>query len=118
VSRPKYNQEPDTDNSTTQASQNTSVGTPFPFFINKPEEKVSRPKYIEKPNTEIAAWQSPESISDLVIMLENCEDSETLRLIRQCDVPSDIFKLAARQLPEEKRERIRLWVIEQNAESA
>ena len=102
----------------TEASQNTSVVPASPFNIYKPTENVARPKYIEQPYTEIKGWSSPECIEDVAMMLQNCEDSETLALIRQCEIPSDVFKLAARQLSSEKREQLRQWVISQNSEPA
>jgi len=102
----------------THTPSNQEIGTSSdPIYINQtrtcPNTEVSNIS-----TTEIAEWEKPESISDVAIMLENCEDGETLALIRQCQIPSDVLKLAARQLPPEMREQIREWVMSQNADSA
>ena len=60
-------------------------------------------------------WVLPESIAEVAKMLECCEDPEELALIRQCDIPPEVFKIAARQLPNEKREQIKQWVIQLNS---
>ena len=44
-------------------------------------------------------------------MLALCDDCETLAALRQCEIPAEIFKLVARQLPTVKRNQIREWVI-------
>jgi hypothetical protein len=49
-------------------------------------------------------------------MLEDCQDSETLGLLRRCkEIPVHIFKLASRWLSGTKRFQIRQSVIDQNA---
>ena len=80
---------------------------------NKPEE-LSRTHVVDH-TTENWKWQQTEAIADVTQMLNDCEDAEALALLRRCEVPADIFRLAARQLPSEKREQIKQWVIEQNA---
>ena len=59
---------------------------------------------------ELSEWDR-ESISELTQMLALCDDSEMLAALRQCEIPPQIFKLAARQLPTLKRNQIREWVI-------
>ena len=44
-------------------------------------------------------------------MLALCDDCETLAAFRQCEIPAQIFKLAARKLPTVKRNQIREWVM-------
>ena len=80
---------------------------------NKPEELAQN--YVVHYTTQNWKWQQPEAIADVTEMLNACEDTEMLALLRRCEVPADIFRLAARQLPSEKREQIKQWVIEQNA---
>ena len=50
------------------------------------------------------------SITEVAQMLALCDDVETLNLLRGCEIPSQIFKLAACQLPNVKRNQIREWV--------
>jgi DNA-binding FadR family transcriptional regulator len=57
-----------------------------------------------------------QAIHDVAQMLQFCEDSEMLLELRQCDIPPQVFKAAARQLPREQQTRIRQWVAEQNAQ--
>ena len=54
------------------------------------------------------------SITEVAQMLLLCEDAITLSLLRQCEIPSNIFKLATRQLAYAKRQQIRQWVISGN----
>ena len=58
-----------------------------------------------------AEWYKPESITDVAGMLGCCDSPDMLHELRQCDIPIPVFKLASRQLPEEKRNQIREWVI-------
>ena len=51
------------------------------------------------------------SITEVAQMLALCDDVETLNLLRGCEIPPQIFKLAARQLPMVKRNQIREWVM-------
>jgi hypothetical protein len=111
VARPMYKQERDTDISTTQASQNTSVVPHLPLNIYKPVENVAEPQYKEKPNTE-EEWGKPESIVEVIEYLKICDDIETLRLIPLDSLPPDIFELALQQLPSEKCDKLRQWVTE------
>ena len=39
------------------------------------------------------------SITEVAQMLTLCDDVETLNLLRGCEIPTQVFKLAARQLP-------------------
>ena len=67
-----------------------------------------------QPN-EIEEWKQPETIAEVAEMLDFCEDAETLALIRRGSIPPEVFKVASRSLPHEKREQIRQWVTAQNA---
>ena len=67
------------------------------------------------PGIKEEAWKQPETIAEVVEMLDFCEDAETLALIRRGSIPPEVFKVAARSLPHEKREQIRQWVTMQNA---
>lgn len=60
-------------------------------------------------------WSQPEVVADIAQLLECCENSEMLADLRSCDIPSEVFKAAARQLPRRKQEEIRRWVVEQNS---
>lgn len=101
-----------------QLTHTHSAVTPFPSIYINQTEKVSRTEVYNIPSTESKSWDSPETIADVAKMLEACEDAEMLALLRQCEVPADIFRLAARQLPHELREQIRQWVVSQNCDSA
>ena len=59
---------------------------------------------------ELNKWDS-ESISEVTQMLALCDSSETLTALRQCEIPVQIFQLAARKLPTVKRNQIREWVM-------
>ena len=97
----------------------SDLGGTLPINIYKPTEKGAPYHHTETiPTTEVEEWKKPQCILDVAQMLNYCEDAEALALIRQCEIPADIFKLAARQLPHEKREQIRQWVISQNIDSA
>jgi len=86
--------------------------------ISYTTKEIVAPYHIQNiSTTEIEEWEKPESISQVVQELKDCEDSETLALIRRARVPADILNLATRQLPPEKRELLRQWVISQNADS-
>ena len=63
--------------------------------------------------SDLTEW-TESSITSVVEMLLLCEDAITLSLLRQCEIPSNIFKLAARQLAYAKRQQIRQWVISGN----
>lgn len=65
--------------------------------------------------TDIEQWNQPETIADVAGMLECCQSSEMLAMLRECHIPVEIFKIAARELPCEKQEQIRQWVQEQNS---
>ncbi|GEM_PF-3450637 len=59
-------------------------------------------------------WQ-PQDIAEVAQMLDACEDSQTLALLRRCqDIPKNIFQMASRLLAPAKRLQIRQWVILQN----
>lgn len=87
---------------------------------NKPENQVIQdvalPSNFQIPITQLPVpipkeeWDNPELIADVASMLEYCDSEEMLTELRQCDIPADIFRLAARQLPQEKRDQIRQWV--------
>ncbi len=62
-------------------------------------------------------WNQLEVVADVAKLLECCENSEMLADLRQCDIPSEVFKAAAQQLPREKRDQIRQWVVQQNIAS-
>lgn len=66
------------------------------------------------PATEMTEWNQPEVITDVAKLLGCCENSEMLAELRRCDIPSEVFKIAARQLPCQKRNQIRQWVLKQN----
>ena len=56
-------------------------------------------------------WYKPDTIAGIVHMLECCDTSEMLDEVRRGETPVSVLKLAARQLPELKRNQIREWVI-------
>lgn len=86
---------------------------------NKPEEKVLQ-GVVNNPNSQSPTpnseeWNSPETVVDVASMLDCCENEEMLAELRQCDIPADVFRLAARQLPASKRDKIRQWVTASSA---
>jgi Domain of unknown function (DUF3854) len=58
-------------------------------------------------------WLTEDIIRESAFELENCEDSETLALIRQ-HTPDFVLILASRRLTEYKRSLILAWTVEQN----
>lgn len=58
---------------------------------------------------ELSKWDR-ESIREVTQMLALCDDCEMLAALRQCEIPAEIFKLAARQLPTVKQKQIRFGV--------
>ena len=90
--------------------------TAFPFSSYKANENAVRNRSTESiPLDTEERWKQPESIAEVTEMLDFCEDAETLALIRLQSIPSEIFKIASRLLPQQKREQIRQWVVAQNA---
>jgi len=87
----------------------------FPsIYINQKENlPATDPQNI--PSTEMEEWNQPGTIADVAQMLSDCEDQGMLAMLRQCEIPVEVFRLAGRQLPSEKREQIRQWVLEQNS---
>ncbi|MGB7430417.1 MAG: hypothetical protein WA933_21700, partial [Microcoleaceae cyanobacterium] len=81
---------------------------------NKPEEKVLQ-DVVNSPNSQFEKWNSAETVADVSSMLDCCENEEMLSELMECDIPSDIFRIAARQLPVDKREQIRQWLAVSSA---
>ena len=59
-------------------------------------------------------WLQPGAIEEVAADLAACEDSETLQLIRQTEIPDYVLKAAAKTLPVSTQNQIRRWVLEQN----
>ena len=77
------------------------------------ETEQTRGKLQDAQSTEIPSeWYKPENIADVTQMLTLCDSSESLELLRKCDIPPEIFKAASRKLPKDKRDEIRQWVLE------
>lgn len=68
-------------------------------------------------STSEAGSYDEETISDIADWLASCESSETLRDLRSCSIPPELFKLAAKRLPPQKQQQIKEWVLAQNAQS-
>lgn len=86
---------------------------PLPsIYINK-SQKCQPPmdKNIQHTQYIDAEWYKPESIADVASMLQCCDSPEMLNELRECEIPIPVFKLAARQLPEVKRNQVREWVV-------
>jgi Domain of unknown function (DUF3854) len=63
------------------------------------------------------AWLTEETIQEAVSDLQNCEDQETLNLVREY-TPDFVLRLASRRLHPDKQSQIRAWVLEQNNQKA
>jgi hypothetical protein len=61
-------------------------------------------------------WLSQENLQAIASDLENCEDSEMLTDLRKC-YPDFAMKAAARLLPIPTKQRVKEWVVQQNAVS-
>lgn len=97
-----------------QLTHTHSAVTPSSSIYINQKEKVSRTEVLNISTTEIKEWNQPETIADVARMLEDCENSGMLAMLRQCNIPAEVFRIAARHLPSDKREQIREWVIIQN----
>ncbi len=63
-------------------------------------------------------WLQPGAIEEVAADLAKCEDSETLQLIRQTEIPGYVLTAAAKILPTSTQDKIRRWVLEQNQNMA
>jgi KaiC/GvpD/RAD55 family RecA-like ATPase len=64
--------------------------------------------------TDNNGWFTEECLQDMAANLENCPNSETLAEFRQC-WPSDALSAACKLLQPETQQRIKGWVLGQNA---
>lgn len=90
-----------------QSTDSNGLSSPF-LYINQMEAKPVTEVYKLTENTE---WDKPETLSDLAELLAACDSAEMLEDLRGCDIPADALRVASRQLPPEKRERIKSWVL-------
>ena len=90
------------------SNTNCSTNADFP----SPTEEMHSQKSNSNDTDDSTQWHKPENITEVAQMLEMCESPEALELLRQCDIPAEIFKIAARKLPNDKRIQIREWVLE------
>jgi Origin of replication binding protein len=94
-----------TRNGSDMVSQSPSISyikqeTATPISQNQPEGE--------------SEWSQPENIQYVTQLLEYCENAEMLADLRECDIPPNIFRIASRHLPIDKREQIRDWVLQDN----
>ena len=82
------------------------------IYINQKEELPATEVYKRTDNTE---WDKPETLTDLAELLAACDSQEMLAGLRGRDIPPEALKVASRQLPSEKREQIKSWVLASNA---
>jgi len=85
--------------------------------VNKPEEKVLQ-DVVNNPNSQspdAQEWNSPEVVADVASMLEYCDTPQMLAELRESKIPIVVLKVAARQLPADKRNQIREWVAASSA---
>jgi hypothetical protein len=59
-------------------------------------------------------WMQPESILYVTGLLDYCNNAEMVADLRRSDIPPNIFRIASRHLPIDKREQIRDWVLQDN----
>lgn len=85
----------------------------LPSNIYKPEERMSPTEInnIQLSQYIDAEWYKPDSIADVASMLEYCDTPQMLAELRESKIPVPVLKVAARQLPSEKRYQIREWVV-------
>ena len=78
------------------------------IYINQKKNVPPTEVYNQTDNTE---WYKPDSIADVASMLEYCDTPQMLAELRETKIPVPVLKVAARQLPSEKRNQIREWVV-------
>ncbi|MEL7246235.1 MAG: hypothetical protein AAGM40_28465, partial [Cyanobacteria bacterium J06573_2] len=96
-----------------QPIHNQSAKLAFsPSNIYKPKERMPATEINNIQPTQYidAEWYKPDRISGIVDMLQCCDTPEMLEDVRRGETPASVLKLAARQLPEVKRNQIRQWV--------
>lgn len=94
----------------TQLTHNQSDMVPrFPNIYKEENENVALAENLSE------EWLTPESISDVTGMLEFCDTPEMLTELRKCNIPIEVLKVAARQLPKDKYAQIKEWVVKMNA---
>lgn len=89
--------------------------------LNPADESAIASQSIQQPEslpvasaTDNDVWLTKECLEDMAAFLEACPDSETLADLRQC-WPSHALNAACKRLDPETRQRIKAWVLEQNA---
>ena len=88
-----------------------------PILVVSDDKEKNNMQKVEYSDTH-SGWNTPQSISEVAGYLEQCDDAEALALLRQCEIPPAIFKLAARRLSPAKQRQIREWVEVQNRSAA
>jgi len=121
-----------------QLTQNDSdLVTTFPFSFNNQQETLSPTQndsaltgsdsisYLnnqqetlpvisnQEPSIE-EQWNQPEEIKAVASLLADCESIEMLAELRECAIPTVVFKTAARSLKAGKRQQIKDWVLTLN----
>ncbi|MEM9925378.1 MAG: hypothetical protein AAF915_16770 [Cyanobacteria bacterium P01_D01_bin.50] len=83
-------------------------------YIYKPKEQMPPTEISTIQPTQYldAEWYKPDSIADVASMLEYCDTPQMLAELRGTKIPVSVLKVAARQLPEVKRNQIRQWVLQ------
>lgn len=67
----------------------------FFFSSDKANENTASNHYVENtPFNSVSKWSQPESIAEVVEMLDLSEEEETLALIRRGSIPPFVFKAA------------------------
>jgi hypothetical protein len=74
---------------------------------------LATPQAIASPETLQDDWLSEENLAGFVRDLNDCEDSETLQLLRECWHPQ-AMNAACKLLSPEKHAQINQWVIQLN----
>jgi hypothetical protein len=81
------------------------------IYINQNESLPPTEVYNTSSSTDLDNWNKPETLTDLAELLAACDSQEMLADLRGCDIPSDALRVAARQLPAEKWQQVRAWVL-------
>lgn len=93
----------------------SGVGVAVATYLYKPSETATPTEVNNIANcTHINQISQMEDIKNIARMLDDCQCFEDLSVLRD-RVPSDALRQASRQLPPDKREQIRSWVVEDNS---